>query len=249
MKLHQRIITAVFFILLFTPNAYSGIPFISDDPATVPYGQWESYLYSAVDRTSSYTLVQIPANETDIGVGTNLELHFVLPYAFYLPQQRTKNARTAGFDDMELGIKYRMVNESRYRPSLAFAPMFEMPTGDASRKLGNGRFWMMLPLWLEKNWGPWTSYGGGGYTFNPAPTMRSYPFSGWVVQRYLTQKLILGSELFWQGPASATTKAFTIFDVGGYYYFKRHFGLIFSAGQTIIGERHVVGSLGLFWTG
>ena len=30
------------------------------------------------------------------------------------------------------------------------------------RGLGNGRAWCKIPLWIQKSWGPWTTYGGGG---------------------------------------------------------------------------------------
>lgn len=218
----------------------------------MPYGQWELYLYSTVDHANFATTLQVPAIETDIGIAPNLGLHFVIPYTFYLPQQAylpQRGVRAAGFGDMELGFKYRFINSSNHRMDVAFAPIFEMPTGDPTRFLGNGRFWMQLPLWLEKKWGPWSSYGGGGYTINPSPRMRNYPFAGWVGQRELNKKITLGAELFWQGRSRINGKSFTIFDTGGYYYFKKDFGLLFSAGHSIIGERHAVGNLGLFWTG
>lgn len=246
--MHKRSILtfSFFFVFLFAQTVFAGLPFISDDPATVPYGQWEFYLYSNMDRMSHTTYADGPATEADIGAGRHLELHLVVSNSFYLPQQ---GARTAGFSDIETGIKYRFFDESARHPAIAFAPMFELPTGNANRNLGNGRFWLILPLWLEKTWGRWSSYGGGGYAINPAPTMRNYAFAGWVVQRKLGAKLVLGSEIFSQGAMSTNIQALTILDAGGYYYLQKNFGILFSAGQSIFGQRHAVGSLGLFWTG
>ena len=40
--------------------------------------------------------------------------------------------------------------------------MFEIPTGSAARGLGVGKTWYKVPLWVQKSFGPWTTYGGGG---------------------------------------------------------------------------------------
>ena len=41
---------------------------------------------------------------------------------------------------------------------------------------------MILPLWLQKSWGPWTTYGGGGFGFNTARGGRNWAFLGWQAQ-------------------------------------------------------------------
>ena len=49
-----------------------------------------------------------------------------------------------------------------------------------------------MPLWLQKSVGPWTSYGGGGYWFNPGAGNRSYAYVGWQMQRHLSELATLG---------------------------------------------------------
>ena len=41
---------------------------------------------------------------------------------------------------------------------------FELPTGSATKGLGVGKTWYKVPLWAQKSFGPWTTYGGGGET-------------------------------------------------------------------------------------
>ncbi len=93
--------------------------------------------------------------------------------------------------------------------------MAEIATGDAANGLGNGRTWYRLPLWIQKSWGPWTSYGGGGVAFNNAPGMANYGFAGWLLQREFGQHLTLGGEIYTDGPQAFGTRGSTFYNIGG----------------------------------
>ena len=113
--------------------------------------------------------------------------------------------RAFGLGDIELGIKYRFVQETKHRPMIGTFIMFEVPTGSAARGLGVGETWYKVPLWVQKSFGPWTTYGGGGVTLVNAPGYRSFPFAGWLVQRDLGKKVTLGTEVFYHGPEGLGT--------------------------------------------
>ena len=101
--------------------------------------------------------------------------------------------------------------------------MFEMPSGNADRGLGVGHAWYKLPIWLQKSKGPWTTYGGAGYTVVPSPGYRNYPFAGILAQRDFGKKWTLGTEIFYHGPegiATPQTRPATLIDFGGYYKFR-----------------------------
>ncbi len=70
-------------------------------------------------------------------------------------------------------------------------PLLEIPTGDESKGLGNVDTQAFLPLWLQKAWGPWQMYGGGGYWINPGEGHRDFWFSGWQVQREINKNITL----------------------------------------------------------
>ncbi len=55
----------------------------------------------------------------------------------------------------------------------AIYPLLEAPTGDAARGRGTGRTHAFVPLWVQKDFGDWTTYGGGGYWINPGPATRT----------------------------------------------------------------------------
>lgn len=227
------------------PPALAGPPFLTDDPEPVAYHHWEAYLFATLDKASHSTYIEGPAVEINTGAAPNLQLHLVVPLAYASARHGPSGF---GIGDIETGVKYRFVQEKKKRPMVGVFPMLELPTGDARLGLGNGRLWARLPLWLQKSWGPWTTYGGGGYTINPAAGMRDYPFGGWLVQRDLNKKLTLGGELFAQGAQTVSGRSIAIFNAGGFYYFTRDVQLLFTAGHTVAGESHTVGYLGLYWT-
>jgi hypothetical protein len=130
--------------------------------------------------------------------------------------------------------------------------MFEMPSGSAERGLGVGKTWYKLPLWAQKSFGPWTTYGGAGVTIFKVPGYRNYPFAGLLVQRDLGKKWTLGSEVFYhgpQGPLTPQTRPSTMVDLGGYYKFRDPgFQLLFCYGHSAIGQTENYAYLGLYWT-
>ncbi len=146
-----------------------------------------------------------------------------------------------GIGDIEAGIKYRFVQETKHRPMIGTFVMFELPAGNAERGLGVGKTWYKLPLWVQKSFGPWTTYGGGGETvIQGVPGYRNYPFAGWLVQRDLGKKWTLGTEVFYHGPeglATPQTRPATLIDFGGYYKFRDPgFQLLFCYGHTAVGQ-------------
>lgn len=223
----------------------AGPPFLTDDPAPVELHHWEGYVFSVGDRATDSNTVTAPAIELNYGVAPEMMLHLVAPVATVTD---SGGGRAAGYGDTEFGVKYRFVRETESLPQVGVFPMVELATGDATRGLGNGRTWYRLPVWAQKSWGPWTTYGGGGMSFNPAPGQRDYGFGGWLLQRDLGKHWTLGAELFRQGADADGGRGFTVVNAGGYYNFTDDFNLLFSVGHTLAGERHAIFYLGLYWT-
>lgn len=231
--------------LAVLPPLHAGPPFFTDDPVPVDLHHWEAYIFATGDRTADGNSVSWPATEFNYGIWPDTQVHLVVPVANVTPAGGTT---AAGLGDVEFGIKYRFIHEGADTPQVGVFPMAELPTGSASRGLGNGRVWYRLPVWLQKSWGPWTSDAGGGYVLNSAPGQRNYPFAGWLVQRDLGPHLTLGAELFSQGADTVDGRGFTAFNVGGYLNFTENFSLLFSGGHSIHGEGHTMWYLALYWT-
>ncbi|MGB8898965.1 MAG: hypothetical protein WCC90_06850 [Methylocella sp.] len=71
-----------------------------------------------------------------------------------------------------------------------------------------------MPLWVQKDFGDWTTYGGGGYWINPGPGNKNFWFAGWVLERKITDKLTLGVALFHQTPDAISGVSATGFNFG-----------------------------------
>jgi hypothetical protein len=251
-KSSQKLVKAYFIrsilssIALFFPiPVFAGPPFLTDDPEPVELGHSEFYVFSILDKTKDNTTIASPAFEFNHGILPNTQAHIVFPFIASTPDD---GPTAYGAGDMELGIKYRFIEEQDNFPQLGVFPMLEVPTGDQGRGLGNGRTWAKFPLWAQKSFGEWKTYGGGGYALNQAPGQHDYFFAGWLLQREITKQLTLGGEIFTQGKTETDGRPATFYNLGGYYNFTEDFSLLFSAGHTIVGERHLLGYLGLYWT-
>lgn len=234
------------FNLIAATYSVAGPPFLTDDPVPVDYQHWEFYVFGNGDHTGAGNYsINGPAAEVNYGVLQDTQLHLVLP----MTTVGTDGAPTeTGLGDMELGVKYRFVHETDRWPQIGVFPMAELPTGNPDRGLGNGQVWFRLPLWIQKSWGPWTTYGGGGVALNSAPGQRDYPFGGWLLQRDFGSHLTLGGELFAQGQDADDDRAYAALNFGGYYNFTEHFSLLFSAGHSVAGDNHFLWYFGLYWT-
>ena len=174
--------TGLIWAVLFGAGAArAGPPFITDDPEPVDLGHWEVYGFSAATQVTGDMAGTLIGTEVNYGAAPNLQLHIIVPMAFDSPSGRPMQM---GIGDVELGAKYRFINPGKddWWPEVATFPLVEVPAGDASRGLGAGKTRVYLPIWLQKNFGPWTTYGGGGYWINPGVGNKNYWFTGWLLQ-------------------------------------------------------------------
>jgi hypothetical protein len=159
---------------------------------------------------------------------------------------------TYGLVDTELGVKYRWIHQTDDMPEVGTFTMIELPTGSYSRGLGVGKTWYKLPVWIQKDFGSWTTYGGGGYEVVPQVDYKNFWYGGWLLQRDIGNDWTLGGEIFTHGPegtATPQTQAATMFDFGGYYYFEKPaFQLLFCLGQSFVGQPETYAYFGLYWT-
>lgn len=227
-------------------HALAGPPFLTDDPEPVSHRHFELYTFTTMDKNAGGKTVVGPALEYNIGALPNVQLHIVLPYAWNSP---LGGPAQHGFSDAEFGVKFRFVQQTKSMPEIGIFPMAEIATGESDKGLGNGHTWFRVPLWIQKNSGPWTTYGGGGVALNSAPGMKNYTFAGWLLQRDMSERLTLGGEIFANGPQTIGGAQSTYYNVGGYLKPSDHFNILFSVGHTMSGDSHAIAYFGLYWTG
>jgi hypothetical protein len=237
-------------LLFIATTAHAGPPYQTDDPDPVPLHHYEAYVFTLSDATSTTgTALSSPAFEVNWGAAPNLQLHLIASVATNFPPDN--GPVNTGFGDLELGAKYRFVKETRWHPEIGIFPMLEAPTGTADRGLGVGSAWFRLPVWIQKSWGPWTTYGGAGALVFQEPGYKNAPFAGWLLQRQINKQLTLGTELFYHGAENLAPEGVrhaTMTDLGGTYGFTDHFQLLFAAGHSIKGHAETYTYLGLYWT-
>jgi hypothetical protein len=223
-------------LALVPAAAHAGPPFRTDDPEPVELGHYEFYTFASGTHVKGDTSGVGPAFEYNYGLIPNGQFHVVAPMAFDSPEG---GPNQFGYGDTELGFKYRFIQEDEKgaRPQVGVFPMLELPTGDQSRSLGTGHLRLYLPLWVQKSFGDWTTYGGGGYWVNQGAGTddKNYWFFGWLLQRKVTDKLTLGGELFHQTADTIGGKDSTGFNLGAIYDFDEHNHLLVSAGRGIQG--------------
>ena len=230
---------------LLCPNLGAGPPFFTDDPVPLDLHHWEVYLASQDFFTRDLASGTLPHLEVNYGASGDLMIHAIAPLAYSRP---TGLAFQYGAGDIELGLKYRFVHEAKSRPQIGTFPHVQIPVGSQARGLGNGYAQVFLPLWVQKSWGPWTSYGGGGYWTNPGPGNKDYWMFGWEVQRDLSKKITAGAELIHNTPDSAGSRGETAFNLGALFTIGEGKIVMFSAGRDLVGDNSFFAYVALYWT-
>jgi hypothetical protein len=226
------LVTALLQMSVLLPPVLAGPPFRTDDPETVQYKHWEFYIANQYSHDKDTVFATAPHLEANYGVIPNVQLHLLAPFAYNTPHA---GPTTYGFSDLELGIKYRFIQESTYIPMAGVFPILNLPTGNTNRDLGSGETRLFLPIWLQKAWGPWQSYGGGGYWINPGPGNRNYWYAGWQGQREIKKWLTTGGELFYTTPPTRDGKYQLGYNIGGFINCTENHHILFSAGTDIHG--------------
>ena len=245
---HTKILIAAFILYLafFAPSAaWAGPPFITDDPEPVEYRHGELYVSSIYTNNKDGKSGTLPHFEFNYGAVPDLQLHLIVPLAF---SHANGGPTMYGFGDLEVGAKYRFIHESDTIPQVGVFPLVHIPTGDPDRGLGGGHVPVFLPVWLQKSWGPWTTYGGGGYWINPGSGNHNFWQLGWLGQRDITKFLTLGAEIFHFGKQTDDGRDETGYNIGAIINVTDNHHILFSAGSDIAGNNRFSAYLGYQWT-
>lgn len=218
--------------LLCAGRAFAGPPYLTDDPEPVEHRHWEIYLASQSYLDSEGWTGTAPHIEVNYGVVPNVQLHVVTPLAYGAPNP---GPVTYGLGDTELGVKFRFVQEKKAIPMIGIFPLLEVPTGSVDLGLGNGSARLFVPVWVQKSFGDWQTYGGAGVWIDLGDRDRHWWFFGWLVQRRVAKWLTVGGELTHATPQSHGGPSDTRFNVGLVFDFGDTHHLLLSAGRGFEG--------------
>jgi len=239
-------------LLALSGSAFAGPPYATDDPVPTDYRNFEVYLYSEGTHTDGDTSGTLAGVEVNYGAAPNLQLSVALPFAY---DKGAGRGTLFGYGALELGAKYRFVQEDSdgWRPQVGFFPSAEVPIGDSDRPagIGGGHVRYFLPVWMQKSFGSWSTFGGGGYWINPGAGDRNYWFMGWALQKQITSNFSLGVEVFHQTRDTSPGEGSTGVSIGATYDLNDRWHLVGSVGTGVQNARQTDESTYFFaieWT-
>ncbi len=216
--------------------AWAGAPFVTDDAGTPEAGHFEINLATEYTRAAGGSSGAIPSFEVNYGVTDQLQVSIKPALVFSHVDHGGTNL---GFADLELGVKYRFIeqDETGWRPAVAFGPALVLPSGSEIRGLGDGHLQGSLPLWISKDFDRWTVFGGGGYNINQGSEHMNWWFAGLGLLCALDPAWTVGVEVYHATQAERGEKNNTAFNVGVIYNISERHHLMASAGRNLINAR------------
>lgn len=235
---------AIVVLAAFPCLAWAGPPFLTDDPEPTETGHWEIYApaFDAAGKGRDYE--GAAGAELNYGAAPNVQVTVGLPVSYV----HGSGGLESGRGDLEVSVKYRFFHDEAKGISVAAFPGLTLPT--ASHGLGAGRVTALFPVWAQKDAGPWSVFGGGGYAINPGPGNRNYWTAGLAVSRQISERLLIGVEADRQGADTDNGRASTSLGIGAILQLKKPFRILASAGPTYADgggapDFHVFAALGL----
>ena len=211
-------------VVLMPTAAFCGPPYISDDPEPTDYEHFEIYAFSqgTVSHDGDSGAAGIDFN---YGATPDVQLTAVPPVSF---EDSPNGGTQSGVGNVELAMKYRFLHQSDVGWDIAVFPRLFLPS--ASSNLGEQHFSLLLPVWLEKDFGKWSTFGGGGCELNQGGNSRNFCLAGWALARQVLPNLQLGAEIVHQtadtkgGRASTALGAGLKYDITDNYHFLAYAG-------------------------
>jgi hypothetical protein len=103
---------------------------------------------------------------------------------------------------------------------------------------------MFFPIWIQKSYGNWTTYGGGGFWYFPNNSKKNSVYAGWLLQYDFSKILTLGGELYYQYLKPGYQPNSFGYNFGGFVNFTEEHHLIFTIGKVFSGGNYYTGYFG-----
>lgn len=207
-------------LILLSRPAIAGPPYVSDDPEPTDYKHFEIYTFNSGTTTRGGT-----AGETGIdfnyGAAPDLQLTATVPAGF---ERLAGEGTSVGLSNVELAAKYRFLHQDSFGLDVSVFPRIFLPTG--TNGIGDNHVSLLLPIWVQKDWGGgWSAFGGGGCTVSERRAVDSCQ-TGAVLAYQLLPKLQIGAEIFHQTADSSGTPASSSVGVGWRYDLNDNYHLL-----------------------
>ncbi|QQO19140.1 transporter [Bradyrhizobium diazoefficiens] len=200
--------------------AVAGPPFVSDDPEPTDYKHFEIYTFNS-GQAASGGLSGASGIDFNYGAAPDLQLTATVPFGFDRP---AGGSLGVGLSNVELAAKYRFLHQDSFGLDVAIFPRVFLPSPSTS--VGSSSTSLLLPVWIQKDWGGgWSSFGGGGCVVS-SRSSENLCLGGGVLTYQLSPKLQVGGELFHRGADGTGTPASTSLGFGLRYDIDKTFHLL-----------------------
>jgi Putative MetA-pathway of phenol degradation len=199
--------------------AWAGPPFVSDDPEPTDYKHFEIYTFNTGTATRDGTGGEAGI-DFNYGAAPDLQLTAVLPAGFDRP---AAGGTEIGLSNVELAAKYRFLRQDTFGWDVSVFPRVFLPSGSAA--VGDSNPSLLLPVWLEKDWGDWSVFGGGGCVIS-SDSSENHCLAGGVVTRKVLDNLRLGVEVSYQSAQANGVPPSTALGLGAQYDLSDHYHLL-----------------------
>src|ERR1700741_655537 len=182
--------------------AMAGPPYQSGDPEPTDYGHFEIYTFDkgTLGRSGSSSASGLDFN---YGAAPDLQLTATVPSGY---DAQSDGPSAFGPGNIELAAKYRVLHQDAFGLDVSVFPRIFLPSPSQA---GDPYASILLPVWLQKDWGATSVFGGGGCQFSLRDAS-SFCLYGATITRQVFKQLQLGVEVFHQtsdgsgGPPSTT---------------------------------------------
>jgi hypothetical protein len=199
--------------------AMAGPPYQSDDPQPTDYGHFEIYTFDrgAFGRSGSSSASGLDFN---YGAAPDLQLTAAVPFGYDAPSD---GPSAFGPGNVELAAKYRFIRQDTFGLDVSVFPRIFLPSPSQT---GYPTASILLPIWIQKDWGPVSAFGGGGCQFSLHDVGRNFCLYGATITRQVLEKLQLGVEVFHQKSDGSGAPPSTTLGMGARYDLDDHYHLL-----------------------
>jgi hypothetical protein len=207
--------------------ARAGPPYLSDDPEPTDYRHYEIYAFANGDVGNNGSGGEAGI-DFNYGALPDLQLTAVLPVGYARPHSAPA---TASLGNIELAAKYRFLHQADSGWDVAIFPRVFLPSGSAL--VGERHVSLLVPIWLERDWGSLSAFGGGGCMINRGGDSRDFCLAGWALAYQALPRLQLGGELFHQTADTRGSRATTTLGAGFRYDLSDTYHVLGYVGPTV----------------
>jgi hypothetical protein len=212
----------------FASIANAGPPSQTDDPEPTDFRHYEIYFFAAGTQVRNGDSA---AAGIDFNYGATPDLQLTAVFPLEREHERDVGAST-GLGNIELAAKYRFMHQAEDGWDVAVFPRAFLPSGSSS--VGADHFSLLVPVWLQKDFGSWSTFGGGGCVLNHGGgEARNFCVSGWALTRQIQEKLQIGAELVHSTADTRGGHASTGVGAGVRYDLTDHYHLMAYAGPGL----------------